>query len=195
MHQQSCFAKLLDVRSYVVAMRSGFHGAPPGAAVLLIIGLVVICMLVLPFWAALDLATTWEFSAQLRFVAAPFVNDAASKAGGVVGMSVAAALATFVLTSFTLLPTFFELVFPSFRHPLLDMTLQASLLFDFITDWPKAYELTAATANPLLHYSYAAITCIIVSVGLQAVLVMCVTGIAYGSLRLIVNRNIVTHEE
>jgi hypothetical protein len=184
--RQSCFARMLDVRGYVIAARAATASAPPGAALamMLVFGVIALCLL--PIWISFDLASTWEFTTGARDASEAVVYDLAARAEGILGMSVAALLAGLILTSFTLLPTLFELAFPTVNHPLLNMVLVASILFDFVTDWGKAWDTAAAwTQNPALHFVYTAAFCLFVSVGVQALLVVCVTVVLYAILALV----------
>ena len=188
--QQSCAARMLDIRSYVLAARNGMAGAEPAAALALVAVFTLISLLLLPLWMAFDLSSTWEFTSTLRNAAEPVINDATASAAGVLGMSMASFLAALILTSFTLLPTLFELAFPSFAHPLLSIALWASLIFDYVTDWGKSWETTAAWAgeNPVLHAVYCTVFCLFMSVGVQALLVVSVTVIIFGVLTIAFGR-------
>lgn len=183
--KQSCAARMLDVRGYVLAARGAMAGADPAAALGLVAVFLIIALCLLPLWLAYDLGSTWEFTTALRAGAAPVIEGAALDAGGMLGMSVASALAGVILTSITLLPSLFELAFPSVQHPLLNMVLWASIVFDYTTDWGKSWEVTAAwTDNPVIHALYAASFCLFVSVGVQALLVVCATVVIFGVLSL-----------
>jgi hypothetical protein len=140
----------------------------------------------LPIWISFDLASTWDFTTGARNASEGVVYDLAAQAGNILGMSVAALLAGLILTSFTLLPTLFELAFPTVQHPLLNMVLVASIVFDYVTDWGKAWDTASSwAANPVLHFIYAAVFCLFVSVGVQALLVVCLTVVVYAALAIV----------
>lgn len=182
----SCFARLLDVRSYVLSARRAMLNAEPAAALFMMLtfGLIALCLL--PLWLTFDLGSTWTFTTGLRDAAAPAVSQMTAQAEGWLQMSIGAALAGLILTSFTLLPSLFELAFPSVQHPLLSLVLLCSIVFDFITDWAKTWELVASwTDNPVLHFLGAVAMCAFFSVGVQAVLVLCVTVIIFGVIALV----------
>jgi len=184
--RQSFFARLLDVRGYVLAARASTSRATGGAALAMMLVFGIIALVLLPIWISFDLASTWDFTTGARNASEGVVYDLAGQAGSILGVSVAAALAGFVLTSFTLLPTLFELAFPTVNHPLLNMNLVASIVFDYITDWGKAWDTAGAwTDNPALHFIYAAAFCLFVSVGVQALLVVCITVVIYAALALV----------
>jgi hypothetical protein len=105
---------------------------------------------------------------------------------GLLGLSVGAMLTGLVFTGFTLLPSLFELAFPTVTHPLLNLILFCSIVFDYVTDWGKAAELAGSwTSNPVLAFGYTMVVCAFVSVFVQAILVCCVTVIIFGGVRLV----------
>jgi hypothetical protein len=189
--RQSCLARMLDVRGYVLAARRAMLNAEPAAALAMAAGFGLIALCLFPLWIAYDLHSTWAFTTALRDGSQVVVEDAAARAGGVLGMSVAALLAGLILTSYTMLPSLFELVFPSVAHPLLSLVLWASIIFDYVTDWGAAWEVTGQWAsNPAVHAIFAVLFCLFVSVGVQALLVVCLTvicfavvSVAFGSAR------------
>jgi hypothetical protein len=178
----SCLARLLDVRGYVLAARRSMAGTEPAAALAMAAGFGLIALCLFPLWVAYDLHSTWAFTTALRDGSAMVVEDATARAGGVLGMSVAALLAGVVLTSYTLLPSLFELVFPSVAHPLLNLVLWASIIFDYVTDWGASWEVTAQWAgpdSPLVHGAFAVLFCLFMSIGVQALLVVCLTVVVF----------------
>jgi hypothetical protein len=184
----SCLARLLDVRGYVLAARRAMLNAEPAAALAMAAGFGLIALCLLPLWISYDLASTWSFTTALRDGSAMVVEDAAARAGGFLGMSVAALLAGVVLTSYTLLPSLFELVFPAVAHPLLSLVLWASIIFDYTTDWGASWEVTAQWAgpdSPLVHWIYAVLFCLFVSIGVQALLVICITVVCFAVFALL----------
>lgn len=191
MAKQSCVARLLDVRAFVVAARAGTAQAEPGALVLMVLGFGLISLMLLPVWVAYDLNSTWEFTTALRDGAAPVIEGAAYSSAGWLDVSIGMFLAGVILTSFTLLPSLFELCFPTASHPLLSLGLWASIIFDFTTDWGKAWETTAAWANGnvTLHYLYALLFCWFMSLLVQALLVICLTFVTFGIIGLVRSRN------
>lgn len=185
-NRPSCFARLLDVRTYVLAARRALLHAEPAAALFMIFTFGLIGLVLTPLYLTFDLGSTWTFTTGLRDAAAPAVSEMTGAAEGWLQMSIGAALAGVILTSFTLLPSLFELAFPSVQHPLLSLILLCSIVFDFITDWGKTWELVASwTDNPVIHFLGAVGMCAFFSVGLQALLVLCITVIIFGIVALI----------
>lgn len=185
-NRPSCFARLLDVRSYVLAARGAAGNAEPPAALAMLIVFSLICLALLPLWISFDLLSTWEFTTALRDTSADAVNDLAARAEGLLDLPVAALLSGVVFTSFTLLPTLFELAFPTVNHPLLNLILTVSIVFDYVTDWGKASELAARwVENPTLAFLATMGLTAFFSVLVQAVLVCCVTVVAYSALALL----------
>jgi hypothetical protein len=186
MIQQSCFTRLLDVRSYVLAARAACARLDPAPALFMVVVFGLITLALTPIWVVFDLASTWEFTTGLRTAAAPVIYEMSGRAESVLDLPVGALLTGIIFTGFTLLPSLFELAFPTVRHPLLNLVLLASIVFDYVTDWGKAAALAATwTANRALEVVYAAAFCLFVSVGVQAILVCCITVIIFGVLALL----------
>jgi hypothetical protein len=184
--RQSCAARLLDIRSYVLAARRSMLNAEPAAALFMVFvfGLIALCLL--PIYLTFDLGSTWTFTAGLRDAAAPAINDVANQAESWMQITIGAALAGVILTSFTLLPSLFELAFPSVQHPLLSLVLWASIIFDYVTDWGKTWALVATwTENPFLRFTGTMAMCAFFSVGVQAILVCCVTVVLFGLFAMV----------
>lgn len=181
----SCFARMLDIRSYVLAARRSMAGAEPSSTVFMVavFGLIALCLL--PLWIAFDLTSTWAFTTGLRAASTEAVGTVTRQLDGFLGLSVGAVLAGVILTSFTLLPSLFELAFPAVTHPLLNLVLTVSIIFDFITDWGKTWNLTAQWCeNPTVHFFAAMVLTGFFSVGVQAVLVCSLTVVIFGVLNL-----------
>ncbi len=181
----SCFARMLDIRSYVLAARRSMAGAEPASTVFMVavFGLIALCLL--PLWIAFDLTSTWAFTTGLRAASTEAVGTVTRQLDGFLGLSVGAVLAGVILTSFTLLPSLFELAFPAVTHPLLNLVLTVSIVFDYITDWGKTWDLTAQWCeNPTVHFFAAMVLTGFFSVGVQAVLVCSLTVVIFGVLNL-----------
>jgi len=184
--QASCFTRLLDVRSYVLAARAACARLDPAPALFMIAVFGLIALALIPIWIVFDLASTWEFTTGLRNAAAPVIYDMSGRAETVLDLPVGALLTGVIFTGFTLLPSLFELAFPTVRHPLLNLVLLASIVFDYVTDWGKAAALAATwTDNQALKVGYAAVFCVFASVGVQAILVCCITVIIFSVLALL----------
>lgn len=185
-NRQSCAARLLDIRTYVMAARRAMLGADVAGALFMIFAFGLIGLVLTPLYLTYDLGSTWDFTTGLRDAAAPAVEQMAARAEGMLQMSVGALLAGIILTSFTLLPSLFELAFPSVAHPLLSIVLQASIIFDYITDWGKTWDLVGTwTQNPAVRFVGTVVMCAFFSVGVQAVLVLCITVVIFGLVTLV----------
>lgn len=181
----SCFARLLDVRTYVMAARAACDRAEPAAALFMIAVFTLIALVLTPIWLTFDLASTWDFTTGLRAAAEPIVTEMGYQTEGFLNLSVGAMLAGVIFTGFTLLPSLFELAFPTVNHPLLNLILLASIVFDYVTDWGKSAELVATWADSAaLRFVYTVVVCAFVSVFVQAVLVCCITVIIFGALAI-----------
>lgn len=184
--RQSCAARLLDVRGYVIAARGAMIRADAVGALFMIVVFGLVALVLTPIYLTFDLGSTWAFTSGLRDAARPAVEQVAGQAEGWLQMSVGALLVGIILTSFTLLPTLFELAFPTINHPLLSIVLWVSIIFDYITDFPKTWDLVATwTDNRALQFLISVPFCAFLSVGVQALLVVCVTVILFGLVRLV----------
>lgn len=183
--KQSCMARLLDVRAFIVAARRATANADPGALIGMIVVFGIIALCLLPVWMAFDLASTWEFTTAIRDGAQPVIEGALSS-NSWIDISLGQMIAGIVLTSFTLLPTLFELAFPTVSHPLLSGALWISIIYDFTTDWGKAWEVTAAWAGEsgIAHFLYALAFCWFSSLLCQALLVISLTVVVFGVVGL-----------
>lgn len=184
--RQSCFARMLDVRSYVIAARGALRQASSTNAFFMVVVFGFIALLLTPLWVVYDLSSTWHFTTGLRDAAAPAITQTGVQIDTMLNMTIGSVLAGVLLTSFTLLPSLFEIAFPSVSHPLLNLILLTSIVFDYVTDWGKSWELTANwTDNAVMHFLYTVITCAFVSVGVQAILVCCIIVVIFGILTLV----------
>lgn len=182
----SCFARLLDVRTYVIAARAACDRADPAAAFFMVLVFGLIALVLLPIWVTFDLNSTWAFTTGLRDTAAPVVNEVGAQVDGFLNLSVGALIAGVIWTGFTLLPSLFELAFPTVNHALLNLLLLCSVVFDYVTDWGKAAELTSTwSTNAAIRFFYTVGMCAFFSLFVQAVLVCCLTVIVFGSIALL----------
>ena len=182
----SCFARMLDTRSYVVAARRAMLTADATTALYMIATFGLIALLLTPLYLSYDLGSTWAFTTGLRAASTEAVGTVTGQIDGFLGLSVGALLAGVILTSFTFLPSLFELAFPAVTHPLLNLVLTVSIVFDYITDWGKTWDLTAQWCeNPTVHFFAAMVLTGFFSVGVQAVLVCCLTVVGFGLFSLI----------
>ena len=184
--RQSCLSKMLDVRGMIVAARRAMMGADNSTALAMMAVFLLVLFVLLPIWITFDLNSTWAFTTTLRNSASPIIDYATSDAQNILGLTVGGALIGLVLTSFTLLPSLFEIAFPTVNHPLVNAVLSASILFDYVTDWPRAWEVTAQWANnPPTHFIYCVFFNLFMSVGVQALIVVCLTVVVFGVLTII----------
>jgi hypothetical protein len=184
--RSSCLARMLDIRTYVLAARQGMGRADAGGALFMVAVFGVIALVLLPIWITFDLNSTWDFTTGLRNAAEPVVYDVTGQAEDLLQLSVGALLAGVIFTGFTLLPSLFELAFPTVNHPLLNLILLCSIVFDFVTDWGKSAELVASwTDNRTVAFFYTIGVCAFVSVFVQALLVCCLTVIIFGVLQIL----------
>ena len=184
--RQSCAARMLDIRTYVIAARQSMINAPPAAAIFMIAAFGLIALVLFPIWVSFDLLSTWDFTTGLRLASEGVIYQAGGYADAVLGMSVGALLTGVIFTGFTLLPSLFEVAFPTVNHPLLNLILISSIVFDYVTDWGKAASVAGQWSdNPIMSFLYTALFCAFVSVGVQAILVLCITVVLFGVIALL----------
>lgn len=184
--RQSCMSRMLDIRGMIVAVRRSMAGADNSTclAMILIFSLIFLCLL--PVYITFDLMSTWDFTTTIREGAAPVVDQMTPQAQSLLGLTVGDLLIGVILTSFTLLPTLFELAFPSIDHPIVNMAIHWSLTFDYISDWPRSWQTTASWSdNPPVRFIYTVLFNLFVSVGVQALLVICITVIVFGVIGIL----------
>lgn len=182
---RSCVAQLLDVRSYVLAARSAVRAGEPPALLFMVgvFGLIALCLA--PLYVTFDLNSTWAFTTGLRTAAAPAITAMTNQAADGLQLPVGALLAGLIFTAFTLLPSLFELAFPTVAHPLLSLILWGAILFDYITDWAKTWALVGTwVTNPAARFLVTVPLCAFFSVFVQALLVVCLTVVGFGLLAL-----------
>ena len=179
-------ARMLDTRSYVVAARRAMLTADATTALYMIATFGLIALLLTPLYLSYDLGSTWAFTTGLRAASTEAVGTVTGQIDGFLGLSVGALLAGVILTSFTFLPSLFELAFPAVTHPLLNLVLTVSIVFDYITDWGKTWDLVGTwIENPAWHFIVTMGACAFFSVGVQAVLACCITVIVFGLITLV----------
>jgi hypothetical protein len=191
----SCFARMLDLRFYILATRMSMLRVGADQAVTMIVIFAIIGLCCLPLWVGHDLHSTWTWATPVKESAAPTINAAAAwldqqapEGASVGGMTVGQLLGAITLLGITLLPTLFELGFPMIRHPLLILVLTAAILFDYVTDWEKSWGTTSTWSgadNWFVHFLWTSGWNLFVSVLVQAILVLCITVVIYGFIRLV----------
>ena len=194
-NRQSCFAAMLDIRNFIVAVRASLASADSSVVIMLIVVFTIIGLCTLPIWTSYDLGSTWAWATNVQAssaahigAAGAFVDSKAPAGTLVLDMTLGQADTGLIVLGITLLPTLFELGFPSIRHPMLMLLLSGAILFDYITDFSSSWAATAGWAgcdNWFVHFLWTALVFNpFVSVGAQAVLVVCVTVMVFGFVRL-----------
>lgn len=190
----SCLAQLLDIRGFIMAARRMMHETADLAVVIvLMIIFAVIGLSLSPTYATHDLASTWSWASPMADASSSKIDDMAyalDPSGArtpILDMTLGDILKAVTLVGITMLPSLFELGFPSLRHPLLMILLWASILFDYITDFEASWNATAGWSgaeNWFVHFFWANIFNLWVSIGVQAVIVLCITVVIFGFWRI-----------
>jgi hypothetical protein len=194
-NRQSCFAAMLDIRNIIMAVRATMSSAETTVVIVMIIVFAIIGLCLAPLWTSYDLASTWSWattvkdgsSAHIGAIGA-YVETKAPQGALLLDMTMGQIITGLIVLGITLLPTLFELGFPSIRHPLLMLLLSAAILFDYITDFGSSWAATSGWGgadNWFIHFLWTALIFNpFVSVGVQALLVVCITVIIFGFIRL-----------
>lgn len=138
-------ARMLDPITLNLAIRNAFGNLDPGAALLVFVFSLLFSLATGAIWWRYDLMSTWMFTQGIREDVTGeiiYMTDVASNVG--LGGIVAGLLAL----SFTLLPSLTELIAPRVLHPGVQLVLQVSIWFDFVTDWPTAETLVMRWGVP-----------------------------------------------
>jgi hypothetical protein len=162
----------------------------------MIIVFAIIGLCLAPVWTSYDLASTWSWATVVKEGSAAhigaigdYVDTKAPQGAMFLDMTMGQAITGLIVLGITLLPTLFELGFPSIRHPLLMLLLSGAILFDYITDFGSSWAATSGWAgsdNSFIHFLWTALVFNpFVSVGVQALLVVCVTVVVFGFVRLV----------
>jgi hypothetical protein len=194
--RQSCFAAMLDIRNIMLAVRAALANADSTVVIVLMVVFTIIGLCTLPVWTSYDLASTWSWATNVKESSAEhigaignYVDEQAPQGAMFLDMTMGQTITGLMVLGITLLPTLFELGFPSVRHPLLMMLLSGAILFDYITDFSSSWAATSGWAgadNWFVHFLWTALVFNpFVSVGAQAILVVCITVVVFGFVRLV----------
>lgn len=187
MHQEEprgC-ARVLDPIALNLAVRRAFGNLDPGAA-LFVFAVGLLYSLATGFiWWKYDLVSTWNFTQGIREDVSGellFVVDKAAQMGmGVI-------VGGLVGVAFTLLPSITELIAPRVVHPGVQLLLQISIWFDFVTDWPTAETLVLRWGVPGgLAGQWAAtfLVTLVISLFVQVMFILGVTAVIVSALALV----------
>ncbi|MBX0326956.1 hypothetical protein K2Z83_04575 [Oscillochloris sp. ZM17-4] len=183
---RSCVARLLDIRYFVLAARNSMRHAEPASALFMLFVFGLIALLLAPVYITFDLNSTWTFTTGLRTAAEPAISQMSAQTESLLQLSVGALLSGIILTSFTLLPSLFELAFPTVAHPLLSLILWLSIIFDYITDWQKSWDLVGTWVdNPTVRFLITVPLCAFFSIFVQALLVISITVVIFAVITLV----------
>lgn len=131
-------AKILDPVTLNRAARQGFSGLDSGTS-LLFFGIGLIFTLATgAIWWQYDLLSTWHFTQGISGDVQPVADQIAQKAGEYTDVSLGAFIGGAIVVCITLLPSIVEFIAPRVMHPGVQLVLNLSILFDFVTDWPTA---------------------------------------------------------
>jgi hypothetical protein len=190
MMQSGRLEAMLDTIALMRATRRGFGGLDGGAS-LLFLGISLVAGLAIGvLWYHYDLMSTFSFSQGIRYDTS-LTASAVARAGA--GLGIGSLTASAIIIGFTLLPSLLELIAPRVVHPGVLLMLKISVAFDFITDWPTIHAGVAGWSaidqmgGPQWIYELVAtfFAVLFVSIGLQVLLIFCVTVAAVCVLNIV----------
>lgn len=180
--QPSGCSAALDPISMNRAARIGFGGLDRGSALFsFILGFIFSWAMGILWWLY-DLMSTYYFSQGISADAKPVATSLGESAGELLGSAGDITLASFmggvVVVAITLAPSIVELLAPRVMHPGAQLALNATILFDFVTDWPTAAGIIAQYNVPFGWLGQVIATfllTLVLSLGIQVLFVLAIT--------------------
>lgn len=178
-------ARYLDPVTLNIAVRKAFGRLDAGAALMVFVVSCVFTLAVGAIWWRYDLMSTWQFTQGIREDVTgeiQYMTQYAEQAGA--GLIIGGILAV----AFTLMPSLVELIAPRVVHPGVQAVLQASIWFDFVTDWPTAETLVQRWGVPGGWIGEKIATfglTLVLSLGVQVLFILGITAIVVTVLCLV----------
>lgn len=177
--------QMLDVVSLVKAVRNGMYGVDRTTAMVVMVltglGSLVTGTLTwivdwLPTWRFANGEAPQDYAYTAANIGEAAVNSAGAMAGvigGVGSLTLGAFIGGCVAVGVTLLPTIIQLIAPRVIHPVAKVSMDISIGFDFITDWPSAAMQAAnVTTNPIGQFLATVFLVFVYSLFLQSIFVL-----------------------
>lgn len=176
---------MLDVVSIVQAVRRGMLQLDRGSALLVLLlagpGALVTGIFTwtkdwLPTWRFANGEPPGDYGYSMDSIAVEAVNSAGALVDvvdGLANISLGVFIGATLAVGVTLLPTIVQFLAPRIIHPVMKLFVDVSIGFDFITDWPAAWEQAGhATMHPVLRTALTIILVLIYSLLLQSLFVI-----------------------
>lgn len=184
-----CFAAILNPITLNRAARAGVGGLDAGASLFVFAVALLSCLAFGAIWWRYDLLSTWNFTQGIREDVAPQAAAIAGRAADLVREpAVLPLIGGLIGVAITLLPSLVELLAPAVLHPGVQLGLNISILFDFVTDWPVGWALVERAGVPgglIGHIVAAVLVTLITSLVVQTFFIMAITALAVSTLNII----------
>lgn len=179
--EQTGLSRMLDPIDLNRAIRRAFGGLESGPSLMIFTLAGLFTLATGAIWWRYDLMSTWNFTQGIHADVSLQAAAIAAKAGEITSdAGVASAIGSLLALTITLLPSIFELIAPRIVHPLAQLALNISILFDLITDWDQASVIQRALwAEPWLGIVGRTVVtfliAMVVSVGVQILFILGLT--------------------
>lgn len=141
-------AAVLDPISLNRAARAGFGNLDTGSALFSFAIALVFTIATGAIWWQYDLLSTWHFTQGVNADVKPVADIITEKVSNLSDVSLGAFIGGAIVVCITLLPSIIELIAPRVLHPGVQLALNITILFDFITDYPTASAMVAKYQVP-----------------------------------------------
>ncbi len=141
-------ASMLDPISLNQAARQGFGNLDSGAALFSFAISLVFSLATGAIWWVYDVQSTYKFTQGINGDIQPAVNAITNKIAEQGDVSLGAFVGGAIVVCITLLPSIIELIAPRVIHPGVQVLLNVTIAFDFVTDFPTASEIVSRYAVP-----------------------------------------------
>jgi hypothetical protein len=191
-------AQLLDVVSLVKAVQQAMLALDRSSA-LLVFGFTFMGALVTGTltWIV-DWLPTWNFAngedpGSALYTASSIGEAAINNAGamvnvinGIGSITLGSFIGASIAVGITLMPTIIQFIAPRVIHPVARTAMDASIGFDFITDWPSAaHQAAGITDNPIGQFLATLGLVFVYSLLLQSIFVLFLTACVFSAIVLV----------
>lgn len=148
-------AAILDPISLNRAVRVAFGGLDTPASLFVFAVSLLFALATGAVWWQYDLLSTWKFSQGVNGDVQPVADIIAQKATQLGDVTLGAFIGGAIVVAITLAPSIVELIAPRVLHPGVQLALNLTILFDFITDAPTAMAIVGRYEVPLGWFGWA----------------------------------------
>lgn len=141
-------AAMIDPITLNQAARRGFSGLDSGAALFSFAISLIFTLATGAIWWTYDVMSTYKFTQGISGDVQPVADTITRKIAEQGDVSLAAFVGGAIVVCITLLPSIVELIAPRVIHPGVQVLLNITIAFDFITDYPVAAAIVSRYAVP-----------------------------------------------